>query len=288
MSDTTDSDEDRGGGGAYGLWIDGVPGAGHWLTPWGGTEAAGRLAVEVTVGAVVAPDRSWCDDERAELALLGGGVLRMTNGEARARFAFAQPPGADELVHPWLAPAAALSHVWAGREVLHGGAFMTPGGAVLLLAGKEAGKSTTLAWLAGPLRRQVLSDDVLVLDGDRLWAGPRCLDLRAGGPAHGLDLSAVTVVRHGDRLRVALSPAPARVAVAGSVVLAWGPRTTLEAIPVSQRPAQLLAHRLFTEQARGDPGTILELAARPMLTLTRPRGDRGLRRATATLLEYFG
>lgn len=275
------------GWGVYGLRVSGLADAREWMEPLGPGEGLGSLRVDVTVGPGVAPARSTLDAEHAELRLVGGGALRMARGEGRARFWFTEPPRADELLHPWLAPAAAVTHLWAGREAFHGGAFLAPAGAVILLAAKEGGKSTTLAWLAGALRRPVLSDDLVIVSGGETWAGPRCLDLRAGAPAHGIDLEAARAVRRGDRLRVGLAPVPAHAPVAGIVELAWGETVGLGPVAAARRPPALLAHRMFAGRLAGDSRAVLELAALPMLSLTRPRGERGLRDATSALLDHF-
>ena len=272
--------------GAYGLRVDGLPDTDAWMASCDAHAFVGRLGVEVRVG-VSGPDRSSLDHEVADLRLVGGGRLQMRRGDPRALFFFPEPPFADELVHPWLAPAAAVWHLWAGREAFHGGAFVSPAGAILLLAAKAGGKSTTLAWLSAELGCTVLSDDLLILTDGGVWAGPRCLDLRSRAQGFALDLSSAPLVRRGERLRVLLATAPARMPVAGIVELAWGSDVTLQRVAPASRLATLLAHRMFAGLLPGDNTTVLDLVTRPMLRLTRPRGDRGMRNAAAALLDYF-
>ncbi len=281
------TDPPEPGWGAYGLRVAGLDGARPWMEPLACDERLGSLHVEVTVGPGVAPERSTLDAERAELRLVGGGALRMRRGDGQARYWFSETPRADELLHPWLAPAAAVTHLWDGREAFHGGAFLAPAGAVVLLADKEGGKSTTLAWLAGTLGRPVLSDDLVIVSGGEAWAGPRCLDLRAGAPASGIDLEAARAVRRGERLRVRLAPVPAHAPVAGIVQLGWGETTMLAPVAAARRPSALLAHRMFAGRLAGDSRAVLDLSALAMLSLTRPRGERGLRDATTALLDHF-
>src|SRR5204862_5782827 len=141
-------------------------------------------------------ERASLDGTAADLPLVGGGRLRMRRGDERAVFSFAELPPDEDLLHPYLAPAAALAHLWAGREALHGGAFATSAGAVALFAEKDGGKSTTLAWLAAEHRLPVLADDLVVLRNGAVLSAPRCLDLRRSSSLNHLNLEAVRVVRN--------------------------------------------------------------------------------------------
>lgn len=266
--------------GAYGLRILGLAGAAEWMQPLSASAPALRVEVEAT--ADVDERESRVDGDAADLRLLGGGRLRMRRGDRAARFRFADTPPDEDLLHPYLAPAAALEQLWSGREALHAGAFAAGAGAVLLLAGKEGGKSTTLAWLAAECAVQVLADDLAVIADGSVLAGPRCLDLRGGSvlPADGL------VVR-GDRTRVTLARAPAQAPLAAAVVLRWGERVALEPVAPGDRLALLLPERMYSNRLAPDPSTILDLAALPMLELTRPRGERGLHDGAAALVRYF-
>ncbi len=273
--------------GAYGLRIDGLNLPARWTASVGLANPV--LAIEVAVGGAGGPPaQSWLDGDHAELRLTDGGGLRMARGARQASFWFAHAPTPDELLHPWLAPAAAVTQLWAGREAFHGGAFMSGAGGVLVLAAKEGGKSTTLAVLAAEHRRDIVTDDLIIVVDGAVAAGPRCLDLRAGGPGHGLDLRAARAVRRGDRLRVELPPAPADAPVAGVAVLSWGPRLELERVAPARRLATLLPHRMFAGRLPGDPAAALALAALPMVTVTRPRGDGGLGDAARAIADYFG
>ena len=222
--------------GAYGLRILGLPAAARWMQPQSSS------APSLTVEAIQAPpDRSpsVLDETRADLSLLNGGRLRANREEPVARFALPVIPGDAELLHPYLAPAAALAWQWAGKEALHAGAFVGRAGAILLFGEKASGKSSTLAWLAAHRGVTVLADDLAVIDGDRVLAGPRSIDLRGSSGAGQLgagELDAgelgATPVRT-DRHRATLPPAPGSVALGGCVVLAWGSRLELE--PVAPR-----------------------------------------------------
>jgi hypothetical protein len=205
-------------------------------------------------------------------------------GEGVIRYTLPEVPSDADLLHPYLAPGAALAWHWEGRETLHSGVFATDAGAVLLFGDKESGKSTTLAWLAENLGVTVMADDLAVIDHDQVLAGPRTIDLRSRAIEGGEEGGAR--VRDGERMRISLPPAPAAAPVVASVVLAWGPRMALTPVPLRERIAVLGAQRSYPMLAP-EPRTLLELAARPMLTLTRPQTLDGLAEAARALAERF-
>ena len=265
--------------GAYGLSIGGLPGAAAWMQP----VPAGRphLQVEVVVAAGATPDHpSSVDGDTADLRLVGvgGGRLQARRGTGVATYTLAAVPPDEDLLHPYLAPAAALVWRWAGREALHAGVFTAGGGAVLVVGGKEAGKSTTLAWLAGTAGAAVLADDLAVLEGDQVQAGPRTLDLRSADGER--------TVRGGDRSRVTLGSVPPALPLAGIAVLDWGERFALTSVPMEDRPAVIGAHRMFPGLPV-DPEALLELLAVPIVRMTRPPDPTRVAEAGATLLHAF-
>ena len=271
--------------GAYGLNIVGLAGAQEWMQAL--PHCSPPLRIETTHEATRNSERSSLDGTAADLRLVDGGRLRMRRGDERAVFSFPELPPDEDLLHPYLAPAAALAHLWAGREALHGGAFATSAGAVALLAEKGGGKSTTLAWLAVKHRLPVLSDDLVVLRDGAVLSGPRCLDLRRTRTLDGLDLDTARVVRSSERLRLSLPPTPSETPLIGSIVLRWGPRTRLETPTAADRLRELLPHRMYGDRLGGDPPALLQVAALPMLIVTRPRGEEGLREAALALSDYL-
>jgi hypothetical protein len=271
--------------GAYGLKVVGLAGAEEWMQAL--PHCSPLLRVETARDAARNFERSSLDGTAADFRLVGGGRLRMRRGDERAVFSFPELPPDEDLLHPYLAPAAALAHLWAGREALHGGAFATSAGAVALFAEKEGGKSTTLAWLAAKHRLPVISDDLVVLRSGAVLSGPRCLDLRRTRALNGVDLDTVRVVRSSERLRLSLSPTPSETPLVGSVVLRWGPRTRLDEPAAADRLRELLPHRMFGDRLGGDPPALLQVAALPMLIVTRPRGEEGLREAALALRDYL-
>lgn len=131
--------------------------------------------------------------ELASIALRGGARLLWRKGEQRVRFEGPEPIADDALLHPYLAPAAALLWMSAGAEALHGGVFDCGSGGVLLLGEPGAGKSSTLEWLASRRSVSVIADDLAVVIDGEVLAGPRCIDLR------GNSWSRAVTVRDGTR-----------------------------------------------------------------------------------------
>ena len=265
--------------GAYGLRLRGVPAEDHWLIEQ--PDDAPLLHLHVSVGTS-SDHPSRVSAESADLALLGGGRLQARRSEEEVRFVLPKPIGGAELVHPYLAPAAALRWQWASREALHAGVALIGGGAVLLFGAKGSGKSTTLAWLAERHGITVLSDDLAVIDEGRALAGPRSLDLRAGDS----QASRGEAVRGGERRRVRLPPAPRSAPVRGCVVLSWGESRRLETVSPAARLELLAAQRSYP--LPGDPETLLDLASLPTLRLTRPRSLDEREACAQALLERFG
>ena len=109
------------------------------------------------------------------------------------------PLPAHALVHPVLGTTAAAHAHWQGMLTFHAGSFVSPEGGVWgLLGDREQGKSSALAWMALN-GHEVFADDLTITDGERVLAGPRCIDLREASARHLLI---------GEELGTARSPAP--------------------------------------------------------------------------------
>jgi len=265
--------------GAYGLRVDGLAGAEPWMQAV--ADDAPRLRVSV---AVSEPDSSpsHLDERAADVALLGGGRLRARRDEEAVTFSLPERPTADELLHPYLAPAAALTWQWRGHEALHAGAVQLGDVAVMLFGVKEAGKSTTLSWLAREAGRCVLSDDLAVIVDGEVLAGPRSVDLRAASWVPP-DLPSV---RGGERARVTLRPAPASLPLGGSVLLGWGAELEITTMAPAERLQILAASRMFAALPPHGQ-TLLDLAALPMVRLSRPRTLEMVRAAGEAIIDRF-
>lgn len=220
--------------------------------------------------------------DRTEFPLVGGGRLVMDRPTRRAVFV---TPGAlpdAELVHPYLAPAAATFARWDGREAFHAGAFACGDRVWALVGDRTSGKSTTLACMARG-GYKVVCDDLLVVDSGMVFAGPRCIDLRSSA-ARRLGVTDEVSRERPQRWRLMLQEVSPELPLAGWVFLEWGAEVAMTKVPVRERLSRLASHRsVLVEPA--DPGALLALAALPAWTLTRPRTWRSLDRAVGRLTQ---
>jgi hypothetical protein len=264
--------------GAYGLRLEQVDDAsatlGAALPEWPALRIERRLGRLPDVAETV-------DDERARFRLRDGGAIEVARTAATATFTLPRPVGADELVHPLLAPAASAVAHWEGRESFHAGAFVLEGRAWGVIGGRGTGKSTTMAQLAlGGV--PVLSDDLLVVDRGNALAGPRCVDLREEAATALSVGDALGIVGSRARWRVQLDTVDLVVPLAGWVFLAWGDRLERVPLPASARLRRLHAERALRVPPR-DPAALVELTALPGWELRRPRGLHSLERSAELL-----
>jgi hypothetical protein len=227
---------------AFGFRIEGTPGL-----PWLAAHGAAHWPVL----------RFERDPELSEGVVVDTDTLR------------ARVPGScsdEELLHPSLALAALDMAPARGVDAMHAGALLGPEGAWAMVGTKEAGKSTLLGHFAAA-GAEVLTDDVLVLDGCRCLAGPRFVDLR---PTAAARMRGTILARGGTRRRLPLPPAPAEVELAGFVYLAWGADLALEPLPAPER-LKRLADRRAEDRWPAEPSLLLDLAALPAYELRRPK-----------------
>lgn len=192
------------------------------------------------------------------------------------------PVRPDELVHPYLAPAAAVIARWMGRESMHAGAFAEDGRALAVVGTREAGKSSTMAWLA-QAGVDVLCDDMLIVDDGRPLTGPRSIDLREDAARRLGTGEAIGVTGARERWRLRLAPAAPGAVLGGWVFLAWGERVEARRLGGPERLARLAEQRaLRLPPAR--PDALLELTSLPAWELSRPR-DWGSLPEAADLLR---
>ncbi len=267
--------------GTYGLRLIGLPAAAAVLHRAEPTWPA--LVVERRPGTGDRVQTAW-DGERALLNVQGGGHASVTRRPLVASFSLPHRPGDAEMVHPYLAATSAIVSRWLGRESFHGGAFARDGQAWVVVGDKGAGKSSALGWLATN-GHQVLTDDLVVLDGPSVLAGPRCLDLRPDAAAHlgvGEDLG---VVGARERWRLALPAGPLRLPLAGWVLPRWGEVTEVARVPPLARLGQLMPH--LTLRRPLDAARLLELASLPCMRFTRARAWEALPSAMGALLAVL-
>lgn len=217
-------------------------------------------------------------DDEMGVRLASGGFIQMRRRAEEAIYVVPVELGSEELVHPYLAPTAWAFSVWFGREAYHAGAFALDGGAFAVVGEREGGKSTTLAWLAAE-GRQVLSDDLLVLQGRSVLPGPRCIDLREASAGRLGVGNPLPSVRSGGRWRLRLAPADP-LPLRGWIFLVWG--DTIEVRPL--RPSERLD--LILRLGRpADPTAPLTLAEVPAWAFIRPKTWQSLARCLDRLFD---
>jgi hypothetical protein len=252
--------------GAYGLRLEGAEAAASLFVTAPRSWPAFRLRSRI---GTAAPGGEHVSDDHARLLLRSGGEIEIDRRTADVLFTVPEEIGPQALVHPYLAPAAAVIARWLGRESFHGGAFVADGRVWGTLGERESGKSSLLAWLA--LRGEtVVCDDMLVVAGGSAFAGPRSVDLRretaeelgAGEPRG--------VIGARERWRVPLGPIEPELPLGGWIFLEWGDELRVQPVEPGERLARLLHHR----GVRLPPASheaLLGLAALPALELVRPR-----------------
>jgi hypothetical protein len=265
--------------GAYGIQLEGVDDAADFLVP--AADAWPRLRVERRRGALP-PFVESVDEEVARLRLRDGGGIVIERQDATATFTVPRIAGAAEIVHPLLAPAAAVVAHWEGRESFHAGGIVIDGRGWGIVGPRGSGKSTTMAALAAT-GIGVLCDDLLVVEAGVAMAGPRSVDLRESPIGALGDAEALGIVGARPRWRVRLGAVEPRVELAGWIFLAWGDVVECVAIPPRQRLQRLHAERALRVSPR-DPAALVGLASLPSWELRRPKDLRALPASTQLLV----
>ncbi|MEH1101635.1 hypothetical protein [Micromonospora sp. CPCC 205561] len=247
----------------YGLCVHGLDGVAE--LPAARDTRPGHPAVLVRQVAGPPPPPAPLTGRRGVRVLADGRTLEVDRERGTATF-HGPPLTPDVLAHPYLAPVATTFNRWAGRETFHSGAFVRAGRAWAVVGPRTAGKSSLLAALAAR-DVPVVADDILVLDGADVFAGPRCVDLRQPVPGATLPTRAV---RSGERLRVGLPPIADRVPLGGWLFLGWGLSVALDRVPGPTLLSRLAALRSFG-YLPSDPAALLTAAALPAWDLRRPR-----------------
>jgi hypothetical protein len=236
-----------------------------------------RLRLATELGSSPAPAAEAVTHDRAELNLRAGGRVILDRDPLLARYAVPRPLSPDELVHPYLSPAAAVVSHWMGRLAFHAGAFVGSDGTWGLVGDREAGKSSTLAWLALN-GHQIVADDVLILHDGTAYAGPRSIDLRQDAAGRFGVGRALGVVGTRPRWRIALPPVDSELPFRGWIFLAWGERLESVRLGASECLRRLMA-QLALRVPAANPAYLLDLATLPAWELRRPRDWRLLDRS---------
>lgn len=233
------------GRGAYGFRIDGVGEAARLLTDIPADAPALSIRQELDEGP--APD-PFVDAERATVGLLPAGWLRLDRTTAEAVYHVPTPIGVEALVHPYLAPAAALAAVWQGWHPYHAAGVVIDGGVWAISGDREVGKSTLVAALAAR-GFAVMADDLVVVRDTDVLAGPRTIDLRDDHDGRFGATRSLGVTGMRERWRIDLPAAPHSTPLCGWIYPEWAESTSIEeldlatklALPHEQRAAGFTA-----------------------------------------------
>lgn len=257
--------------GAYRLRLVGVGGAAAFLVP----APSHWLPLTVDRRTGVRPAAAQrLDDRSACLDMGGGGRIELDRDLGRVRFSTPTPMSDDRVVHPGLAPVAAVWAHWQGWVAIHGGAFVADGGAWAVTGAKGMGKSSTVAWLDAQ-GFPVVADDVLIISDGTVAAGPRCVDLRPDAAAHLGVGTNIGVVGARERWRAPLGAVAAETPLRGWIHLAWGDSVEIEPLRGSARLTALAAAQALLLQGRDSPA-LIDLAGLPSWRFSRPRGLNSL------------
>ena len=230
-----------------------------------------EVAVERRTSSLAPEEPPRVGDRRAVVRLSAGtGSLHLDRDAGVARYVTTTPLSPTGLVHPFLSPVAAIWAWWEGWPAFHAGAFVAAGGAWAVLGERGSGKSSTLGQLAAD-GVGVVADDLLVLSGGRVAAGPRCLDLRPDAARHLGIGESVGVLGTRERWRAPLADVPHELPFCGFIYLEWGEEVAVREVRGASRVTRLLAH-LALRLPPARQAAYLELATLPAWTFSRPPG----------------
>lgn len=237
--------------------------------------------------ATVAPGSDRLTAGYALIRSLAPGHLRVERSPLAAVVVSGAVPDMGVVAHPLLARLAMVVAFWLGRPAFHGASVLASDGrAWMLLAPTQTGK-TTLLQAVSARGYEVLADDLVVLDGAGVFAGPRLLSLRLDS-ADRLDpgLPRVTL---GDeqRARLRLGAVPPQAQLGGWIMLLDAPGVSIRPIPPSERPAALGAFTASQPSGLSAP-QLLELARLPAFRLGRPRTWSALESTVGALRSIVG
>ena len=220
------------------------------------------------------------DDDSATMGMPGIGEIRVTREPASVLVRSRRPVDGDILIHPALGWAAWVIACWNGKSVLHGAAFVGENGAWVVLGERGAGKSTLMAALA-QRGVAVLADDITVIDGGCVFAGPRRIDLRPDAAGR-LGLKDTGLIRGKSRRGLPLTPVESTVPLSGFVRLRWGEEVSTTPVPPFDR---IRALDKLVGSSVSKPSSVLDIVSLPMTGLVRPRSWTAIEASADAILS---
>lgn len=253
--------------GAYGFRIQGAFGAAHLLSEM--APEAPLLAVSQHVDDTVAPADASIGTDHATLALLPSGWLEVDRHRSSAVYHVPVPIGMEALIHPYLAPAAAVAALWQGWDPYHAAGVLIDGGVWAVSGAREVGKSTLIAALAA-LGYVVMADDLIVVRDGEVMAGPRTIDLRGSAGDRFGATRELGVAGMRERWRIDLPAAPPSAPLRGWIYPEWGDSTSIEPLTLAERLGRPQEQRAATLE-QPSPEHAMWLARLPAMGFRRRR-----------------
>jgi hypothetical protein len=269
--------------GAYGLLVKGVSeSVRRLLCPadprWPAVQLRGSIGHSED-------ERAFVSSSQARVGLPGGGEIVVERDPMLAEVRLPTRPRDEELLHPYLGYVAAIVARWFGRDCVHAGAFALDGEAWALVGARHAGKSSMLGWFAAQ-GYEIVCDDVLVIDDQSVFAGPRFVDLRPEAAQVLGTGDPIGLVGTRERWRLEVGPISAKLPLRGWIFLSWSSQVQVGRAPATQRLLTLKDQlSLFTTPR--DPASLLDLASLPAWDLSRPLGWDSMAEAARRLLDVI-
>jgi hypothetical protein len=268
----------------YGLRVDGLPAhnalVGTRSRPWH------PVALERTVAAAPPDTSVELDEDRAVVRARDHSTITVDREPLLVTVAAPGEVSDAVVVHPLMAFVGAVAARWTGRSAFHGAAVLIGGRAWVLLAEPGGGKSTLSSALAAR-GHPVLADDLAVVDGHTVLAGPRSCDLRAEA-AERLDRGTPLATSVGrPRWREELAPAPYESPLGGFIELGWADEPRLSPADGRQRLSALTRNEAMAAGPTS-PTSFLDLLDVPAHRLERPASWDALTHAVDLVEEAAG
>ena len=264
--------------GAYGYKIPDLLSVGELLPESSGTWPT--LRIIRSQSGPPPPPHNEVDDDRARIPLSDGGFVgmdRVTRTATVVDSALSQVG----LLHPMLAMVTALFAHWDGRDTFHAGCVVLDGGAWGVMGQRKAGKSTLLAYLASQ-GFSVVADDMVSLDGGKVHAGPRFIDLRSD-VHESLALSVELESPRPERKRLLLPSIQSEFGFRGWLQLCWGEEVMVDPVPIHERFSSIASQRIWLMPSKA-PAALLDVVSLPCYRVRRPRALGALDETVSSVL----
>jgi hypothetical protein len=224
-------------------------------------------------------------EERA-VAITTTGEVTVDRNERSVTIAGSVPRDSASLAHPGLAFGSVMLAYWRGDEGFHASGIVVDGRAWALSGPRGAGKSTLVAWLALH-GTEILCDDLLIVSGERAFAGPRCVDLRPDAAERLGIVDSTELVRDRSRHRLHLPPIQADVPFGGFVYLSDQATAEPSRLDAGEALRRVVLNRSLFGLPPRAPGGLVAYGALPAFELRRADGWDRFERTGRLLVELL-